>query len=463
MSALEALHDEYFDGIPVDSGSPNYAKGLKALAKYIDNVVDKVHELDDRLDDQDLAAQLSDIDLMQDRIGELLDRVGGLEDLWEDREGRTIGPYSLTHAKDCIEDAREALNRSKDNERFDTVAGNLEMAIELVLETLNDLVESDADLSRQVGDVDEDLANLRNRDESLADRIDGIQKGLAQLRHKVNNRDYQSLKAKVDRDYDGTATAIRELESRLDDLEHTVDDVGATADRADQKADDTDRLVGEILETLDEEGLLYVPTGEVAEQAGPAKKLSHLQVSELLRSTHPNASILGSTSAGHPNHSFHGTCAKINGQRYRISPRLHVEESGDGFLRGTDQAKEVQRELRAAYFKGEWEKGGDVYKSLDELAKATDHEYFLEVKANGSTWAQLRRSLDDDQILVAEFKAMDAKRRFKSLLQQRDVTFSTMYHVAGLDGVAFHQDDLAPDRARTLLLSCLSEHIAVTQ
>lgn len=31
-SAKEALHDAYFDGIPVDDG-PNYAKGLKALAE----------------------------------------------------------------------------------------------------------------------------------------------------------------------------------------------------------------------------------------------------------------------------------------------------------------------------------------------------------------------------------------------------------------------------------------------
>lgn len=353
MSAREALHDEYFDGIPVDSGSPNYAKGLKALARYIDQ-------------------------------------------------------------------------------------------------------------------------ELRNRDESLADRIDDVQEHVQEAKADITR-----LMSTVSEESVARKSAVfLNLKGRLDDLEHTVDhhkerisqaesgmaNAQSTALEADQKADDTDRLVGEILETLDQEGLLhYVPTTEVAKQAKPAEKLSHLEVSELVRSTYPNASILGSTSAGHPNHSFHGTCAKINGQRYRISPRLHVEESGDGFLRGTDQAKELQRELRVAYFKDEWERSGDVYESLDELARATGYEYFLQVKANGQAWAQLRRSLDSNEVLVAEFKASEAKRRFKSLLQQRDVPFSTMYHVAGPDGVAFHQDDLAPDRARTLLLSCLSEHIAVDQ
>jgi TolA-binding protein len=178
-SAKEALHDAYFDGIPVDDG-PNYAKGLKALAEYID------------------------------------------------RELRMVE------------------NDHQDQETF--------------------LQE-------------------------LEQRLDQMQKRVAQLRHIVNNRDYQSLKARVDRDYDGTATAIRDLESRVDEVEQDLteheekigkrereiggldtrigriedrlegleDAVYADADnspvqkalsvahRAEQKADDTDALLGELL------------------------------------------------------------------------------------------------------------------------------------------------------------------------------------------------------------------------
>lgn len=141
-SAKEALHDEYFDGIPAPGPNedlPDYSYGLKALAEYIDEELDtetdhaavsgligrheektqeKIQDLLDQLDacvqgltehEEKIGKREREIEGLDTRIGRIEDRLEGLEDaVYADEAGST--------AQKALSVARRAEQKADDTD-----------------------------------------------------------------------------------------------------------------------------------------------------------------------------------------------------------------------------------------------------------------------------------------------------------------------------------------------------------
>ena len=141
-SAKEALHDEYFDGIPAPGPNedlPDYSYGLKALAEYIDEELDtetdhaavsgligrheektqeKIQDLLDQLDAcvQGLTEHEEKIGKREREIGGLDTRIGRIEDRLEGLEDAVYADADNSPAEKALSVARRAEQKADDTD-----------------------------------------------------------------------------------------------------------------------------------------------------------------------------------------------------------------------------------------------------------------------------------------------------------------------------------------------------------
>jgi hypothetical protein len=206
-SAKEALHDAYFDGIPVDDG-PNYAKGLKALAEYIDQAVTP------RLDQTQHRVEEAEEDL-KNMGGSLVDKARGLEEVRQDIEDL----YDQLDA--CVQGLTEHEEKIGKREReiggLDTRIGRIEDR----LEGLEDAVYAD-----EAGSTAQKALRMARRAEQKADDTDAL------LGELLGEGVLRAESVTTGTFTDGTASEQAAKEGRWDDVELGLNHVAALVQKA---------------------------------------------------------------------------------------------------------------------------------------------------------------------------------------------------------------------------------------
>ena len=304
-TAQRKLQDAWSDGTPRD--------GLKALAEAIDELADDVDDLRAMREDQsDLSGEISD---NESRLHRALDALHALDD-------------ELDGVKASVSGLRSDLDeRSKWlNELADRLDDAEQEIVGRPLQDNTPTLEQFDELERIVTE----------KVEQVADQLDGL-----------------------------STKAYEQLPSRADEVE--------------QRVHDNEKVLGDILQALEEEGLLGQPVpaghgdapdegpdepedegddgdtiGALARQAERRPiDLGLHELRDVVADAYPDADVLGGTGSGHPDHSFYGALARIDGARYRISRDLlvardhsHEVNSGSSFLERDEHAKTVERALR---------------------------------------------------------------------------------------------------------------------
>ena len=476
MSAREALHNEYFDGIPVDDG-PNYAKGLKALARHIDQKLRP--EITERLDALEKAQREADQALeagpeagwvgrlKEDIETELQAQEEHVNQAFADLEDLAVRLDELTSKTSAQSKARKTAH-SQLRRQLDAQAE--------VLARLCGFYEEHDTVDEAISYMLDHPDEATNLAASLVDKAEDLH----ELRQKTEQRE---------REIEGLDTRLNRTQERLDEVE--------------RKADDTDRLVGEVLDVLDEEGLLmYAPTGpegassssasgKISRQATPAIPLGRLEVMDLLHQLDGSFTLL--QYEGDPaENDVQALRVRIGGQEYRVTNELFVEEVGDGVLKGTDRATALQEEVRAQYFKREWQHAdpdaplategikigpdtersdvsrSDVSEPASQespytpfpVSERAEEPNILTVRASGRLMVALFDDGYDPGHMGALFERVQDANRFMSALEE-NALFYEQDHRDGFVYLRFEAGSKRPDWLRTQALAALSPNMDV--
>jgi predicted nuclease with TOPRIM domain len=223
-SAKDRLHDVFRKGHPGSTG-PDYRRALEVLADVIDDVDGRVDQISEGVETKETDH----------------DALSGL-----------FGRYD-----EMIDDLRNRISRVDDRvERMD--------------EKQNQAYDWIDDLGVRLGEVDDrlgyaaqDLLGLRDRDETLADRIDGLQGNINEVWSRLKSLHSRFDDVEKGQDVqdtymndlrDATETAKADAEKALERLvahAKTHQQLRQAIEDVEQTADDTDALLTDVLTELE--------------------------------------------------------------------------------------------------------------------------------------------------------------------------------------------------------------------
>lgn len=390
LDDVESIFD--FDITEADSTDMNLLQRVMRLEEQA-NKLERVTDGQDQLD-LDLERRLAQVEKRLDEHGRLgADLESRLHDVEE-----TI----KNHASSLVDKARELEERRQEIDGLDTRLGRLEDRLDdteqevvdrPLQEQLDELesrlsdVEKGEDLqdnylsdarekaeknSMEIGNVRQSIAEVERKADAVRDviskqknRIDGLAKAInAKAAAKAvysKTNDLEAMVETVHEDHDRRLELIEErLTERVLETEKSVDE-------AHQKIDDTDEVLGRVLEVLDEEGmLLYSPTEEVPFTVGDLDPLDESLSLGLLVGTcqqHDDFGRLVNVHWASNDEDVRSIRVQMEGrphERYRVTPRLHVEAMEERMLRVDDDARALAQELRRIHVEQEWKRGGTV-------------------------------------------------------------------------------------------------------
>jgi len=207
----------------------------------------------------------------------------------------------------------------------------------------------------------EDNTKIRDRDEVLADRIDGLQNNINDLRDAVEEAKAGANKA-LDR-LVAHAKTHQQLRQEIKDVDRELGRraTNRMVEALEQKIDDTDAVLGDVLTELELEEKQSSPLGlgtgdswggwhedehlarDTGDRAGEdLPHAPHEDLADDVRDVFPNATIAVRESDEQP-----GLDVEVDGVSYYVHPGRSVDEKTDGWkLKRTHRAWLVQRALR---------------------------------------------------------------------------------------------------------------------